>query len=125
MLHPPTALKGGSTHTGHPAYSQHSQLQGGQIALGSMQTKDCVPRPAELATPTAGIGLEKESKGGQRPESPSIPTLDLYSTQQPKGTHYLLHSVFKPQHTAEKQQVGQEARTSALTHSSVPLQGRT
>lgn len=109
----------------HPAYSQHRQLQRGQIALGSMQTEDCGPRPAKLATPTAGIGLETESKGGQRPESPSTPALGPYSTQQPKGTRYLLHAMLKSQHAAEEQQVGQEARASTLTHNSVPLQGRT
>lgn len=60
---------------------------------------------------------------GQR--VPSIPALGPYSTQQPKDTHYLFHSMLKPQHTAEEQQVGQEARASTLTHNSVPLQGRT
>lgn len=60
---------------------------------------------------------------GQR--DPSITALGPYSTQQPKSTHYLVHSMLEPQHTAEEQQVGQEARASTLTHNSVPLQGRT
>lgn len=91
-----------------------------------MQTKDCGPRSTKLATPAAGVGLEKKARVGRGQRAAPSLLRALYSLLSSLGgTHYLLYAVLKPQHTAEEQQVGQEAEASTLAHSGVPLEERT